>query len=69
MNTYDAFVDYIHDILRLDCSDMDAVYGDHIKDMFGVYGLNALLVNKRIEGCGVINGRQLYVICDKKNEN
>ena len=65
MNTYDAFVNYIHDIVLLDCSDLDAVYEDHLKAMFGTYGLNALLVNKRIESCGVVNGRRLYAICKK----
>ena len=66
MSNYDEFVNYIHDIARLDCSDLDAVYEDHLKNMFGVYGFNALLINKRIESCGVVNGRRLYAICERK---
>ena len=65
MDKYDAFVNYIHKIALLDCSDLDAVYEDRLKEMFGTYGLNALLINKRIESCGIINGRRLYAICKK----
>ena len=60
------FAEYIYGILKLDCEGMDAIYGDHIKRMFGVYGFNALLVEGFLEGCGSVNGRQLYVLCDKK---
>ena len=63
MNKY---VDYVQDIVRLDCEGMDSIYGDYIKQMVGVYGLNALRQNKLVESCGVINGRQLYVLCEKK---
>lgn len=60
------YVDYVYDIVRLDCEGMDAIYRDYIKQMVGVYGLNALLEHKLIESCGVVNGRQLYVLCEKK---
>lgn len=66
MNTYKAYVDYVYDIVRLDCEGMDSIYKDYIKQMVGVYGFNALHQNKLIESCGVINGRQLYVLCEKK---
>ena len=66
MNTYEAYVDYVYDIVRLDCEGMDSIYKDYIKQMVGVYGFNALHQNKLIESCGVINGRQLYVLCEKK---
>lgn len=62
------YVDYVYDIVRLDCEDMDAIYADYIKQMVGVYGLNALLESKLIESCGVINGRQLYVLCERKDK-
>jgi hypothetical protein len=48
---------------------MDAIYADYIKQMVGVYGFNALLEHKLIENCGVINGRQLYVLCDRTDEH
>lgn len=60
------YVDYVYDIVRLDCEDMDAIYADYIKQMVGVYGFNALWHEKLIESCGVVNGRQLYVLCEKK---
>lgn len=33
------YVDYVYDIVRLDCLEMDAIYADYIKQMVGVYGL------------------------------
>ena len=62
----EEFANYIYDILKLDCEGMNAIYGDHIKQMFGVYGFNALLVNNLIESCGTVNGCKLYTLCDKK---
>lgn len=59
------YVDYVYDIVRLDCEGMDSIYADYIKHMVGVYGLNALIEAKLIESCGVINGRRLYVLCEK----
>ena len=61
------YVDYVYDIVRLDCLEMDAIYKDYIKQMVGVYGFNALLEARLIESCGVVNGRQLYVLCEKKD--
>lgn len=60
------YVDYVYDIVRLDCEDMDAIYKDYIVQMVGVYGFNALYEERLIEGCGVINGRYLYTLCDKQ---
>lgn len=59
------YADYVYDIVRLDCLEMDAIYGDYIKQMVGVYGLNALIEHKLVESCGVVNGRQLYVLCKR----
>lgn len=55
---------YVYDIVKLDCEGLDAIYADHIKQMFGVYGLNALITYGLVESCGVVNGRQLYALCD-----
>ena len=60
------YVDYVYDIVRLDCEGMDSIYKDYILQIVGVYGFNALHQHGLIEGCGVVNGRQLYVLCDKK---
>lgn len=62
------YVDYVYDIVRLDTEGMDSIYKDYIIQMVGVYGFNALHQAGLIEGCGVVNGRYLYVLCDKKGE-
>ena len=60
------YVDYVYDIVRLDCEGMDSIYKDYILAMVGVCGFNALIEHKLLESCGVINGRRLFVLCDKK---
>lgn len=59
------YVDYVYDIVRLDCEGMDSIYGDYICQMVGVYGLNALIKHQLVESCGVVNGRRLYALCEK----
>lgn len=66
MNYYEQYVDYVYNIVKMDCEDMDAIYADYIKQMVGVYGLNALIGNNLVESCGVVNGRLLYVLCTKE---
>ena len=61
-----TYVDYVYDIVRLDTEGMDAIYKDYIIQMVGVYGFNALYEARLIEGCGVVNGRYLYVLCEKE---
>lgn len=63
------YVDYVYDIVRLDTEGMDSIYKDYIIQMVGVYGFNALHEAKLIESCGVINGRRLYVLCEKGGIN
>ena len=62
------YVDYVYDIVRLDCEEIDAIYGDYIQQMVGVYGLNSLIEWGLVEGCGIVIGRQLYVLVEKKGE-
>lgn len=69
MNNYDKFVDYVYGIVKLDCEDLDAIYKDHLINMIGVYGFNALHVNNLIESCGSVNGRELYVLCSPTKNN
>jgi hypothetical protein len=66
INNSSMYANYVYDIVRLDCEGMDSIYKDYIKQMVGVYGLNALIEHKLVESCGVVNGRQLYVLCDKE---
>jgi hypothetical protein len=63
MKTYS---DYIYNIVKSDCAGMDSIYRDYIVQIVGTYGLTALIESKLIESCGVVNGRRLYVLLDKK---
>lgn len=58
------YVKYVYDLVKLNCAGLDSVYGDYIQQLVGEYGLQALVENKLVETCGVVNGRQLYVLCD-----
>lgn len=60
------FIDTVYDIIRKDTENLDSVYEDYIVHMVGISGLNALLEHGLLESCGVVNGRQLYVICERK---
>lgn len=66
MNYYEQYVDYVYNIIKLECRDLDAIYKDYILQMVGVYGFNALFGNDLIESCGIVNGRALYALCVKK---
>lgn len=68
MLTEKQYAEYVHDIINLNCEDMDSIYEDYIKYLVGVDGLNALITHNLVESCGVVNGRQLYVLVDKKGE-
>lgn len=63
------FVDYVYDIVKSATEGFDAVYDDYIKSLVGAGGLLSLKIHNRVETCGVVNGRQLYVLCgDEKGE-
>lgn len=66
MKNYEEYVDYVYNIVKMDTEELDAIYKDYILQMVGVYGFNALYGSNLLEGCGVVNGRQLYVLCEKK---
>lgn len=57
------YVEHVYEIVRRNSEGMDSIYSDYIKQIVGETGLDALLKNKYLESCGVINGRQLYVLC------
>ena len=63
-----SYLDYIYDIVKLESEGMDAIYEDYIIKLVGEYGLKTLRANKLLEGCGSINMRPLYVLCEKKGE-
>jgi hypothetical protein len=60
----EPYIDHIYSVIKLETSEMDAIYGDYIKQLIGVFGFNSLYSCKLIESCGVVNGRQLFVLCD-----
>lgn len=57
------YVDQVYKVVKAECEGLDSIYEDYIIHMVGVFGLNALKAHKLVETCGVINGRQLYVLC------
>lgn len=57
------FQTYIYEIVKAETEGMDSAYGDYIEKLVGEYGLYVLLANNHLESCGVVNGRQLYVLC------
>ena len=61
-----TYADHVYEIVKNDTIEMDSVYGDYISNMVGVYGLNTLIENGFVESCGVINGRKLYVLVERK---
>lgn len=61
------YVDHVYKIVKNEGRNWDALYQDFILEMVGVSGMEALIENKLIESCGVVNGRRLFVLCEKKN--
>lgn len=59
------YVDYIYEVIRSECEFFDAIYENYIVHLVGYVGLEELKKHKLLETCGVVNGQQLYVLCDK----
>lgn len=62
------YADYVYEIVKNEGRNWDALYQDFILEMVGVCGMEALLENKLIETCGVVNGRQLFVLCETESK-
>lgn len=60
---YDAYVEEVYRILREAVTGLDSIYEDYIITIIGTTGLMTLQTNGYLETCGVVNGRQLYVLC------
>lgn len=60
-----TYVDHVYEIIKNESRNLDALYQDYILEMVGVMGMQALIENKLVETCGVVNGRQLFVLCNK----
>lgn len=68
MRDVKKYADYVYEILKNESRNLDALYQDYILELVGVMGMDALIENKLVESCGVINGRRLYTLCDKRYE-
>lgn len=62
-------VEQVYEVVKNESKGFDAVYEDYILELVGDKGLQALRENKLVETCGVIGERQLYVLCDFKEES
>ena len=61
------YVDYVYEMVERECDGVDAIYEDYIIYLVGGKGLKALIENRLVETCGVINGNQLYTLCNKQS--
>lgn len=62
------YVDYVYNMVSTECQGLDSIYEDYIIRLVGIYGLNALEMYQLVETCGIVNGRQLYTLLEKKGE-
>lgn len=60
------YIDFVYEILKADSQGLDAVYEDYILQLVGEEGFKALLQNNLLEACGVVSGRQLWAIVEKR---
>ena len=58
-------VDKLYAIVNGSCRGMDAIYEDYLIRLVGDEGFKVLRNNKLLQTCGSIDGRTLYVLCDK----
>ena len=58
--------DQVYEVVKEVFNDLDAIYEDYLIYLVGFEGFYILIENRLLETCGVVNGRQLYVLCDKK---
>lgn len=63
-----SYADHVYDIIKKNSEGLDSIYEDYILALVGVMGLDALKTGRYLETCGVVNGRQLYVLCEPKEK-
>jgi hypothetical protein len=61
------YVDCVYELVKEDCGNLDSIYEGHIVLLVGMCGLGALKREGLLETCGVVNGRQVYVLVDKES--
>lgn len=57
-----TYEESVYEIIKNDCEGLDSIYEDYIVSLVGKYGLDALKDYGKLEACGVVNGRRLYVL-------
>lgn len=63
-----SYVDEVYAIVQRECKGIDAINGAYICKLVGEKGLEALIEAKLVETCGVVHGRQLYVLLNNPEE-
>lgn len=59
------YVKQVYDIVAAETEGLEAVYGNFIRHLVGIVGLETLVYHNLIESCGVVNGKQLYTLIKK----
>lgn len=54
----------IYEVVKNESLGLDAIYENYILELVGTEGLEILRKNRLIETCGIVNGRQLYVLIE-----
>lgn len=60
------YANQLYFLVKEEFEGLDSIYEDALIHLIGVYGIHILKENGMLETCGVVNGRQLYVLCDEK---
>lgn len=60
MSNHPSYIRQLYKILEKE--ELESMYEDYIVHLIGMTGLNALLEERLLETCGVINGKQSYVL-------
>ena len=60
-----TYADEVYDIVAYEAKGLDSIYEEYILELVGLYGLITLKHYNMVETYGVVNGRQLYVLCKK----
>lgn len=57
-----TYEETVYETVKTECEGLDSVYEDYILSLVGKYGLQTLKEEGKLEGCGIINGKSLYVL-------
>ena len=63
----DLYLAKLYEIIEYEVQELDALYGDYIQYLIGIYGLNSMIAAGLLESCGMVGGRQLYTLIKKES--